>query len=398
MTKTKSRQASFHLGVAIWLNQEFGRRVFAGVRRVTEPAGNIDLELLQPAGATVKEIRPNRAERRSRASAQAGPDHFDGLVAVVDDDELQPILSNSRLPVVTVARLFHERPAPTVGPDPEAIGRTAAEYLATLHLKHLVVAGFSPGPAFDGLCAEFRAVATTKGAVCLPPFATRDESPRHLGAWLRHLPRPVGILCLNDLAAVDMVRAAKLIGRVVPDDIALLGIGDDPIACMLEREAVSSIAVNPERIGEEAARMLLDKIHGLPVVSCRVPPAGVCERATTRMSALPDRAVAQAVLYIRRHLNRNLGIAEIAARVGLPRRTLEHRFRRCLNRAPYEELCRCRVAHACKLLAAGELSIKAVGAAVGHPRVQHFSRFFKRHTGLTPLEFHQQHGSQGKVS
>jgi DNA-binding LacI/PurR family transcriptional regulator len=53
-------------------------------------------------------------------------------------------------------------------------------------------------------------------------------------------------------------------GRRVPDDVALVGFGDSPVARLTD-PPLSSVHRPVEAIGREMTRLLLARIHGEPV-------------------------------------------------------------------------------------------------------------------------------------
>lgn len=55
-----------------------------------------------------------------------------------------------------------------------------------------------------------------------------------------------------------------------------------------------------------------------------------------------------------------------------------------------------RIAMARRLLTETSIPVSAVAASVGHFHFSHFSKIFKKHTALTPVEYRQQHGAVKK--
>ena len=54
---------------------------------------------------------------------------------------------------------------------------------------------------------------------------------RRLGEWLRGLPKPCGLLAVNDRTAALVLTAAARHGVTVPDEVAVIGIDDDELLC-----------------------------------------------------------------------------------------------------------------------------------------------------------------------
>jgi LacI family transcriptional regulator len=72
------------------------------------------------------------------------------------------------------------------------------------------------------------------------------------------------VICYNDLVAAGVLMSAKAQGVRVPDDLAVIGFDDIPLASMLT-PALTSVRVDKYAIGRAAMRMLLDRRAGLGV-------------------------------------------------------------------------------------------------------------------------------------
>jgi transcriptional regulator GlxA family with amidase domain len=77
---------------------------------------------------------------------------------------------------------------------------------------------------------------------------------------------------------------------------------------------------------------------------------------------------------------------------GVSRRTLEYHFRKTIGRAVHAELSRLRLERALSLLAGGSTPVKRLASSVGFTELPNFSRFIKKHTGLSPTAYRARHG------
>lgn len=80
-------------------------------------------------------------------------------------------------------------------------------------------------------------------------------------ALLQAHPEINGLFCYNDLVAVGALQACKALGRRVPQDIALVGCDDIPLAALIS-PSLTTLAVDKEQLGAEAIQLLIDRIHG----------------------------------------------------------------------------------------------------------------------------------------
>ncbi len=71
----------------------------------------------------------------------------------------------------------------------------------------------------------------------------------------------------------------------------------------------------------------------------------------------------------------------------LSQRTLNDHFHSELDCSIVTQLTRARIDHITRLLTDTEMQIQEIAAAVGYDDDRHFSRYFKRATGLTPQAY-----------
>ena len=115
-------------------------------------------------------------------------------------------------------------------------------------------------------------------------------------------------------------------------------------------------------------------------------------RGSTDTVGVDDPKVAEAVRYIRARFRSNIGALDVAAAVGLPRRSLDRRFRLALGRTVHDELSRNRLEHCKSALARTAQPIKRIAMDSGYRSIEHFSRLFRRAVGMTPGTYRASHG------
>ncbi|HLO30939.1 MAG TPA: GntR family transcriptional regulator [Anaerolineales bacterium] len=76
---------------------------------------------------------------------------------------------------------------------------------------------------------------------------------------LRGPARPEAIVAMNDLVAMLVLEAAEQVGLRIPDDLGVVGF--DNLDCAVTND-LTTAAQRPYEIGSEAARLLLQRIHG----------------------------------------------------------------------------------------------------------------------------------------
>jgi LacI family transcriptional regulator len=220
----------------------------------------------------------------------------------------------------------------------------------------------------------------------------RDEQRPQLLRWLRGLPHPIGIFTPGDLHAVRVLDACHEARIAVPDDVAVLGRGNDPVICETVRPTMSSLDPDPRRVGYEAAGLLARKMAGKSAPEAiLIPSGGVAARQSTDFTLIEDADVAQAMRFVRKSACQGIDVSRVAREVGLSRRALEIKFRQYLGRAPKAEIRRVQMDYAKRLLALTEKTVEAVAHACGQPSAKYFAAAFLREVGLTPIAYRKAH-------
>lgn len=78
---------------------------------------------------------------------------------------------------------------------------------------------------------------------------------------LQQAPELTALLCYNDLVAVGVLQACAEGGRRVPDDVAVVGFDDIPLAALV-RPPLTTCRVPRHELGTKAVALLLDRIRG----------------------------------------------------------------------------------------------------------------------------------------
>ncbi len=96
--------------------------------------------------------------------------------------------------------------------------------------------------------------------------------------------RPTAICALNDYLAILAVRAVKLLGLQVPDDISITGFDDIDLAAHLE-VPLTTVGQDMFTIGKRAARRLLDRLSGYTsAAECELIPTELRIRSSTSVA------------------------------------------------------------------------------------------------------------------
>jgi LacI family transcriptional regulator len=170
-----------------------------------------------------------------------------------------------RTPIVLIDRKIAGVDANFVGVNDERVG-----YLATRHLiesgyqriAHIHGPELSPGvQRYKGYC---RALSES-GRPVLPECVVYGDEGDAAGCeamqqLLTLRPRPDAVFGFNDPAAIGALKAALQAGLRVPQDVALIGVGNFRHADLL-RVPLSTVDQANTAIGEQAAKLVLKLIE-----------------------------------------------------------------------------------------------------------------------------------------
>ncbi len=125
------------------------------------------------------------------------------------------------------------------------------------------------------------------------------------------------------------------------------------------------------------------------------PPQPEIPQPATAPFAKPlsDRLVAEAVRFIWSHSRPELTVVDVAAHFPVTRRSLERRFHRLLGHTILDEIVRCRLERARRLLLETDLPLKAVALSAGFSSGDRMSKVFRRAQGLSPAEYRRRQAS-----
>lgn len=189
---------------------------------------------------------------------------------------------------------------------------------------------------------------------------------------------------------LDACRRASL---RVPDEIAVVSVDNDISLCNLCTPPLSSIDVNPGRVGYEAAALLMRLIKGTPPPTEPIllgPPRGVVPRQSTDVLAIADKDVAAALRFVRENAANGIRVSDVLATIGSSPSTLERRVKAMLGRTIKAEITRVRLHRAKLLLQETELPIAAIAARSGFSESKYFCEVFHKSEGLTATAYRRQ--------
>ncbi len=276
--------------------------------------------------------------------------------------------------------------APMVMPDNRAAGRLAAQHLCNLYHKRFgwfacdrCASGTERKMAYAERLAELGL-----GYADLACGRPADDVKRVLRKLKSHV-KPIGVMARDDHDAAVLIELAQQAGLRIPEEVAVVGVGDLESLCAFSPIPVSSVSLNMDELGYQAAAALDRRMRGEQVPQATVIPAGpLTQRLSTGCLALTEPHVVAAVRMIDAHFARPLTIDALAAAAGVSRRQLYILFRQEMRCTPRDYLLRVRLRQARNLIAEELLTLNEIASRTGFNTSRSLNRAFHQLVGEAP--------------
>lgn len=266
----------------------------------------------------------------------------DGILSRSVSPEMYKKLLKKKKPIV---ELFGDQISlfPEVCTDEEASAKMAAEHFRSRGLKHLGFYAYGTPwwitirrDLFVDQAREMN-MSCSVSPDCIGETQAETSYPRwkegyrkSMSDWLLSLPKPVGIWCAADIQALKLTQACRELGLSIPDQVAILGTGNDSLLCNMTTPNLSSLDINGEEVGFAAAKLLEERIEEYEKTGkfsgsisknrqfppIKIKPTGIVTRMSTDMIAIENADCAKALKLIREHYHEDVSAKWIASEVG----------------------------------------------------------------------------------
>lgn len=324
---------------------------------------------------------------------ESAPYYFD---AILDSD----------LPIIYSPTTEIREHVSNVVVDDEEVGKAAAQHLYENGFRNFAFCGinklfFWSRLRCQGFCEHLKSIGheaqvfdSHKGE----EFLSWNKRFSTLKDWLAQLPNHTGIMVCTDDFALLVQEACIAIGRSIPDEFAIIGVGNDESVCELATTPISSVRLNTKRAGYDAAKYLADCLKGSTDYkrakrNIVISPLGIAARRSTDPKETQDPQVAKAISYIFEKINQPIEVADVVDQVHLSRRSLYNRFQTATGYSISNYIRNRRLEHFSKLLLETNLTVSEISYSMGFESDANVSRLFKKHYGLTPLAYRRKHAT-----
>ncbi len=292
--------------------------------------------------------------------------------------------------------------APFVMLDNRAVGALAAAYFLQRGYKSFAYVderghtgwgaarqeGFVRGLAEAGFQCALYGAATIRER-----RSWAVERPRMI-RFLENLPKPTAVFAAMDGRARLVLDACAAAAIRVPEEIAVLGVDDDPLLCESTHPALSSIRTGGFQRGWKAAEMLDNLMRGksVPRQGAVMEPLTIVTRESTGYDAMRDPILARALKAIHAEAGRrHFEVVDAVAAANCSRRYLETHVRRHLGTTVRDLILREKIERVKSLLETTALTIGEIVEETGFLHDSHLTTLFKQSTDTTMTAWRRAH-------
>jgi len=371
----------FRVLAAVPLFSASGRKILNGIHRFLGEGYAWDIELVRRDNEFL-----HLFEEGQNLSV------FDGMiVAFGESREIRQRQAALNLPTV-----FIDHPDPMrsklrhrvfVQDDEKSIAAAAAQHLLLSH-EHKSY-GFVPTRDYTPWSERRQQAFVKKMSVSgktVSCYVGSGNSRDELIGWIQDQPKPMAILAAFDDRAIDILEACRAAKLSVPNDVAVLGIGNDEFICEMAVPPLSSVAVDFESQGYRAARELQALMLGgaNPKSEISYGARGTIRRASTPGRVPAAALVQRAMDFIRKNALKGITSRDVANHLHVSRRLADLRFGEVRGTTMLKAIVDMRINEAKRLLAESNMDLDQIAESCGYRNTDVMRVLFKRHTGLSP--------------
>lgn len=323
----------------------------------------------------------------------------DVVISPFEPDEDVTVFRQNGIVALATDYISKFRSIPNLTADYERTGKLAADHFLTKGFENFAFFGYSGVCWSEGRCEGFRKRIVDAGYGENLYVYDKQQinsvwyNPNDLNDWLMSLPKPIAVMAVDDTQGSILMQACSSCGLRIPFDVAIIGVDNDEITCNMSDPSMSTININIEEGGYEAAvmaeRMVMDPSYSGEDIVMR--PLGVIERVSSSVLATNDKEMLAALRFIHANVDSKIQVTDVLKNVPLSRRLLEQRFKDMTGMTVYNYISVLRMEHFANLLISSNDSISDIAARMNEFDTKGISRRFKELKGCTPSEYRKKH-------
>ena len=325
----------------------------------------------------------------------------DGIIARLSQKTSLKKLESTGLSVIAIGLRKPIAGLANIEPDSEKIGKMAAEYFLRKNFINFAYCGIADMKGSQDRRNAFKKIIEAAGyktnvyEIPLAKLNTSwDQQQQKMADWLKSLPKPVAIMAYNDDHGRRIITACSTSDIKIPYEVAILGVDNDSLVCDLTTPPLSSINLNLEKAGFEAAELLDNMISKKKIDSNKiiVNPTHIVTRQSTDILAVSHKQVATAIKFIRDNAKKDLQVDDVVDATLLSKRGLQRAFKVCMGHSIHNEISHARSEQLTTLITETDLPLYEIAKILNFGSISRISRFFKINKGLNIRDFRKKYG------
>jgi LacI family transcriptional regulator len=327
----------------------------------------------------------------------------DGIISDGREASRLRAIFGAAVPIIVISTQKNISEGHGILTDWDSIGQMAARHFLDRGFRHFGFCGYDDlhwskmrAAAFSKYIAQSGYQTDSYNRKYVGQKLSWEKETTRIGGWLKRLPKPCAVMACNDDCARDVLTICKTFNIHVPEEVAIIGVDDDEIICNLAEPPLSSVHLNTEKAGYEAAELLGRLMDGEKLAGEKIiaRPTHVEVRQSSDILAIKDHDIVTALHYIRSNIKEQITVNDVIAAVGMSDRHLYNKFKRHLGRSVSQEIRNVKTQHIARMLIETNLSIVRIAAKLNYSGVEKLSRYFAREMGISPMAFRKQHDSK----
>ncbi len=323
---------------------------------------------------------------------------WQGMLLNGDVPQYSAWLEKFKLPAAAACGFHFEYPFATnisyVYPDNEALVRQVVDHFRAGGLTQVAFfSGFNhqkPDWIYSRQ-ALFKSIASDSGLEYLQlPSANLD-------LWLKELENPIGIMAANDVFARHLINVCEKLNIGVPEKVSVVGVDNDDIENALTPIPITTLELDPHRIGYRLVQELRSRLTKLDDKSPRhiaIAPKHFEIRLSGQQENISDPLVAQAMRFISCNYHLRIKAEQVVDFCGVSRTKLDQLFNDSFGKTVHTVIAELRLSKAETLLSDTNLPISDVALKIGYPSVQYLYNVFAKNYQCTPVQYRHRHQSK----
>lgn len=321
----------------------------------------------------------------------------DGILADVFKQDTIDALKATGLPIVATT-VLSDPDITYVEFSPEKIGSTAAEWFLHRRFTNFAFCGAYGNTFYDRVGNAFSETLRNAGFDCImcdrekmseaALMANPTSVSSYLDEWIPTLPPRTAVCCIHDYRAALVIESCLRLGRAVPEDIAVMGRGNDIAICACSPKTITSIDPNC-RAQIHTALHILEEMIEQPDKARRkmeilIPPLGVVERESTNVYPVDPPWLAKTLLLVDDNIDRRVKLESLAAAAGISQSALQNAIHKTFGMSVNKYILSVKMREAKRLIDLGCYSAKEIAARTGFSTQSYFTRSYTAYYGRPP--------------